>query len=290
MPFIRQHSLAVGLALMFALTWPFYSALGLVVGYGLSFACLVVTGLAQGTEGIKSLLRRFLLWRVGVRWYITVLIGPFALYSGVVAFCHLWGSPTLDFTRTPAAEIFGTSRPLWLFIVPFFIIDAITNGEELAWRGFVLPRCQRRFSALTASVIIGVIWGLWHLPKLVPAGGPQDFAYIILHNVAASVLYTWIYNSTAGSLLLVSLFHAAFNTAYVFLAAAPGAAGYTFMRAFMLIGECLAAGVVVAKAGPVALSRRAPVLDLPCPFAEDTNTAKLGAQMPKASAERECQS
>jgi uncharacterized protein len=159
MQLIKQHSLVIGIVLMFALTWPFYQALGLFVGYGLAAACLIATALTQGADGVKSLLRRFLLWRVSYLWYLVVIIGPFALYAVAVALYHLLGGTSTG-SNTLAPSLLGRSGNLWLWVVPFFILDAITNGEELAWRGFVLPRFQTRFNALASSVITGAIWGL----------------------------------------------------------------------------------------------------------------------------------
>jgi hypothetical protein len=71
--FFKRHSLVIGIVLMFALTWPFYSALGLFVGYGLALASLIMTGLTEGRAGVHALLRGFLIWRVGVQWYLLIL-------------------------------------------------------------------------------------------------------------------------------------------------------------------------------------------------------------------------
>jgi hypothetical protein len=74
--FLERHSLSVGVALMFALTWPFYARLGLFVGYGLALAALVMTGLTQRSAGVRALLGRFVIWRVDLRWYLVVLLVP----------------------------------------------------------------------------------------------------------------------------------------------------------------------------------------------------------------------
>jgi membrane protease YdiL (CAAX protease family) len=252
--FFKRHSLSIGLALMFALTWPLYAKLGLFVGYGLAAACLIVTALTRGTAGIMALLRRFLLWRVAAKWYAVVLALPIALYTTAMLLQTILSGAPPDFANTTSHTLFGDSPRIWLFIVPFFLVDAVTNGEELAWRGFVLPRYQTRFNALTSSLLVGVIWGVWHLPRVAPYGA-WAIAHAILHNVAVAVVFTWVYNSTRGSLLLVTLLHAAFNTAYVFLPVAPTAAGATMMSGVLLVVEYLAAAAVVIIARPSALSR-----------------------------------
>lgn len=255
MRFINRHSLIAGLVLMFVLTWPLYSALGLFVGYGLAAAALVVTGLTTGRGGVLSLLRRFLIWRLSVRWYLVVLILPMALYLAAITLHHLLGGPRIDLSATQARSLFGDRATMWLFVIPFFLVDVITNGEELAWRGFVLPRLQRRYGALVSSVILGAVWGLWHLPRLWSTGDPLSIVYTILHDIALAVLFTWVYNSTRGSLLIVTLFHAAFNTTYAFLPVSPAATGVPSIQLATLATEYLAAICVVFAAGAKNLSR-----------------------------------
>lgn len=254
MGFVKRHSLSIGLALMFAVTWPFYSQLGLLVGYGLAAAALIVTGLTQGANGTKALLRRFLVWRVGAKWYAVVFVIPVAIYMVALLLQALLSGAPPNFDDTLSRSVFGSSAPMWLFIVPFFLVEALTNGEELAWRGFVLPRYQTRFNALVSSLVVGVIWGLWHLPR-VATEGAWAIAHAILHNVALAVLFTWVYNSTRGSLLLATLFHAAFNTAYVFLPVAATGSGGILMGSVVLFVEYIAAIAVVAFARPADLSR-----------------------------------
>jgi membrane protease YdiL (CAAX protease family) len=87
--------------------------------------------------------------------------------------------------------------------------------EEVGWRGYALPRLQTRYRALAASVVLGVIWGCWHLPQwFLPATGQAakwPFVAFLLHTVAFSILLTWLYNHSEGSLWPVILAHAAFN-------------------------------------------------------------------------------
>ena len=89
--FLEIYSLPIGLLLMFALTWPLYAQLGLFVGYGLSLAALIMTGLTQGTAGVRSILGRFLVWRVGLSWYLVVLflLAAFARSGRNRALCRL---------------------------------------------------------------------------------------------------------------------------------------------------------------------------------------------------------
>jgi membrane protease YdiL (CAAX protease family) len=87
-------------------------------------------------------------------------------------------------------------------------------GEELAWRGFALPRLLTQYNALVASLILGVIWALWHLPLVWTEGGPmyhQPVWLLLVDITAESVLFTWVFLHTRGSVLIAMLFHGATN-------------------------------------------------------------------------------
>jgi membrane protease YdiL (CAAX protease family) len=92
----------------------------------------------------------------------------------------------------------------------------LINGEELAWRGFALPRLQGKYNALTSSIILGVIWGLFHLPLFFTVTGSSQadmsFVPFLVSTSILSVLFTWLFNNTRGSVLMAYLLHAATNT------------------------------------------------------------------------------
>lgn len=253
--FLKRHSLVMGIALMFALTWPVYAALGLFVGYGLALAALLMTCLTLGWAGVRALLRRFAIWRVGAQWYLLVLFGPAILALVAVGVHLMLGGPAPDFQNVEARQIFGASSHLWYLVAPFFLVDALTNGEEMAWRGYVLPRLQARLSALVSSLILGAVWGLWHLPKFWASGDIGSFALAVVHNVAMAVLFTWVYNNTRGSLLIVTLFHAAANTAYVFLPVVSTGDGNVTLHLILTGVEVVAAFAIALATGPARLSR-----------------------------------
>jgi uncharacterized protein len=115
----------------------------------------------------------------------------------------------------------------WFFLLPIFIQQLLFSsplGEEIGWRGFALPRLQARLGPLVASLIIGVIWAIWHLPLVWTAGHPlaeMPLYFHLAHMVVAAILFTWLYNGSGGSLLLVILFHTSMNVTGLFL---PGPA------------------------------------------------------------------
>ncbi|MFW5942899.1 MAG: CPBP family intramembrane glutamic endopeptidase, partial [Chloroflexota bacterium] len=265
--FLQRHSLIAGLLLMFALTWPIELAnsgllpfqvpfaLSLFLGWGFIFAALIMTGLTQSAQAVVTLLRRYTIWRVGPRWYLAAFLLYPAIFLSAVALNALLVGERLDFSATMARRFFGMSGTLPLFVLPFFLFDAVANGEEMGWRGYVLPRLQARHSALGASLILGLIWGVWHLPKFLgAASGP--FALFMVKTIGDAVLYTWLYNNTRGSLLLVTIFHAAGNTAGFFLPVANTVSSNNIgalVIAVVLI--TLIALVVTVHAGPERLSR-----------------------------------
>lgn len=267
---LKQHSLLAGFILMFLFTWPLdlgaaaqsrgwldldiLSTLALLVGYGFVAAALVMTGITAGKAGLIALLRRFLIWRVGLGWYVVVLLGPAALSLIASGFQFLWGSSPPDFANVYARQIFGSEASLWIFVLPFLLSQLLMNGEEIFMRGYALPRLQARYNALVASLVLGVIWTAWHLPKFLTAGSNQSDASIwvyLIHTLALAILFTWIYNSTRGSLLLVTLFHAAYNTSAIFLPdLETGIAG--------VVVYWLATIIVILVAGPATLAGRKP--------------------------------
>ena len=227
--FLKRHALVIGIVLMFALTWPIDLAyLGLLplrvpfvlylfLGWGFGIASVIMTALTLGKAGVISLLKRYVHWRVGWKWYLAALfLGPALIAGGVFLNAALTGI-TPDFSTVMAYKIFGASASLLVFIVPFFIIDFIANGEEIGWRGYVLPRLQTKYGGLASSLILGVIWGFWHLPKYLTHWNTVTFLWFMAHMLSASIIYTWLYNGTRGSLLLVTLFHASTNAAGVFM-------------------------------------------------------------------------
>ncbi len=269
--FLRRHSMILGLLLMFVLTWPIDLsnagvlpfrvpfAVYIFLGWGFIFAALIMTGLTLGKEGVINLLRRYLLWRVNGKWYLVAFFLIPALNYLAVLLNAVFTQTPIDYSSALAYDIFGPAANLLLLIVPFFLFDAIANGEEMGWRGYVLPRLQAKHSALIASLILAILWAFWHVPKFVTHWNTITFFWFIVDEIAKAILMTWMYNNTRGSLLLVTLFHASFNTAGLLLPIANNLTDTNMnMRAFISLLELIAAVIVVIYAGPDQLSRTEP--------------------------------
>ena len=175
---------------------------------GPTLAAFVMVRVTEGKAGPKRLLRRYVQWRVKLRWYLFVLL------------------------VIPAAEVFGaivvpgalaSYQPVTLGLVAGYPLAFVTTlvlggplGEEPGWRGFALPRLQVACGPLGGGVVLGVMWALWHLPlfwtgvwtPLSPANVVMFIAMITL----LTVVMTWVFNNVAGSLLITMLMHASFNT------------------------------------------------------------------------------
>jgi hypothetical protein len=113
----------------------------------------------------------------------------------------------------------------WWVFLPFVFLQQVTigsaMGEELGWRGYALPQLQARYSALYASIILGLLWGIWHLPLYWTAGNARttmSVGWLLAGLVLEAILYTWVFNHTKGSLLLALLFHASTAVTSLFLA------------------------------------------------------------------------
>ena len=159
----------------------------------------------EGWAGVRGLLTQWVRWRVAPRWYAIALgIPALVVVASALLFLALGGP------LPPALP-----GSIWL-AVPLMLIAFVVGGllEETGWRGYALPRLQPRVGALWASIILGVVHACWHLPLFfIPGAGFDTIAFpvYVVITIALSVLFTWMYNSTGHSLLLVSIAHASVN-------------------------------------------------------------------------------
>jgi membrane protease YdiL (CAAX protease family) len=199
--------------------------------FGPTFAAIILTVIYAGRVGLRELLGRLLVWRVGVQWYIFVLLWP-ALFSLLTTAIHiLSGGSAPDFANPPIMSLYPLPPeaktvgllPLLVFVFLQQTFIGSSMGEEIGWRGYALPRLLKTKNALYASLILGVIWGIWHLPRFFSQGNPLVnvfFGWFFLGIVADTIFFTWIYNNTKGSLLLVLLFHTSIAITSLFLSTA----------------------------------------------------------------------
>jgi membrane protease YdiL (CAAX protease family) len=231
---LARHPLVSFFVLAYSLTWlawsPWYlsedgigllpydgegvsdylNTVALIVGPTLS--AFIMTGVTEGREGVRRLVRRIVLWRVGFRWYLFVLLGIPAIL-------------VLSTVLVPGAmasfKASAVPSTLFLYVVagPIFLFAGGPVFEEIGWRGFALPRLQRMHGPLLGSLILGTLWALWHLPLFLipswdtPHGSALDVAAFVVWAVAITVIFTWVFNNTKGSVLMVILAHGSINSA-----------------------------------------------------------------------------
>jgi len=193
---------------------PFAVSAALAPFAGPCLAAFILTGLTEGRAGIHRLLRRIVLWRVvGFQWYLFALVGiPAITMLGAVVLPGVLAS-----FQTPALSLllaYPTS-----FVVSLLIGGPL--GEEPGWRGFALPRLQQLQGPLIGSLILGILWAFWHLPYFwmpewgTPKSNILDIVWFALAAIALTVIYTWVFNNTKGSLLIVILVHASNDAFFI---------------------------------------------------------------------------
>jgi hypothetical protein len=217
-----RTALATFVLLAFALTWVVWvpralesagvldgrwaSELGAVWSYGPAIAA-VLTAALSGRGALRELGARLTRWRFGVRWWAVVLVGPAGLWLATAGLHGLLGG---DWSEVrPAALGAGLAG-----LAPLLLLLALTDGlgEELGWRGFALPRLLRRTGPVAASLLLGVVWAVWHAPLhwtggMVLEGSPLWLLLVQLP--VCAVLYTWVFLHTGGSALAAVALHAA---------------------------------------------------------------------------------
>jgi membrane protease YdiL (CAAX protease family) len=190
--------------------------------FGPAISALVVTGVSEGRDGLAGLLSRLFIWRVGLRWYlISLLLVPAVGLMIAVVYVLLNGLAA----ELPEAEYWHSTlwQQILVWVAGIWLGVVIAPGEELGWRGYALPRLQARVHPLAASVLLGLFWGIWHFDGLVsnPATGYSliEVLEFLAGTISASVIYTWLFNNTQGSILIASIFHAAYDVTVIWVAA-----------------------------------------------------------------------
>jgi uncharacterized protein len=262
---IKKHPFFVYTLLAFSISWAgwlvliltntapgFFNPWKLLAAFGPSLAGLLVIGIKSGKAGLLEIWEQLTRIKVNWVWYLISLVLPPALMLTSLGIHILLGGTGLAFNDL--AEIY---RVIPVFVLVFFFS---VLGEEIGWRGYALPWLQERFNALESSLILGLIWALWHLPLFWLPGDFHEqlpLIWFLLQTVAITVLYTWIYNATNNSLFMILLLHTASNTAFGVLPMLPEAASGSLRPAWILnVLLVLVAGFVVWRNGPKTLTRQ----------------------------------
>ena len=240
---LKIHPLAAFFLLACAISWAIEIPLALTVrgiirtgipfslhylaGYGPMLAAIVMTGLAGGKTGLKGLFERIGKWRVKPVWWL-VAMTPLGIYllAGLFQWGQLYGRlykpGILNMQDMFQWVILGQWSALlnlgWVNFLPGLGFVALPMwvltfglGEEAGWRGYALPRLQKDRSPLSASLILWILWAFWHLPLFFYSYSFSILPGFLAGLLAGAITLTWLYNSTGGSILMVALWHGAFN-------------------------------------------------------------------------------
>lgn len=226
---VARHSLPLYFLLAYAFSWAIEIPVALSVqgvisaqvppalyyfaSFGPFLAALVVVTATEGLPGLRRLFSGLAKWRVGRDYAIFAVLMPPILFAIAVLVSRLlqghWPDLRLlgDIDYLPRLGVLGV---LGLWLLTFGL------GEETGWRGFALPRLQASRSAFSSALIVGVLHTFWHLPAFFfrdtyTAMGLLGLPMLFVSVVSASIIMTWLYNGTRGSLLMIVLFHGLFN-------------------------------------------------------------------------------
>lgn len=172
--------------------WPF-------ILWGIALGGAFVAGVVDGKAGLKTYFSRIVRVRAGIQWYAIALLTPFVLAASAFGLNILTG-----------AQVSG-KLPEFGKVAVLFVLFFLTNAmEEPGFRGFSLPRFMASRSAFAASLIVGILHAIWHLPLVI---GGESSILDLLHPLCGAFLFTWIFNHTNGSVFLAMLLHASSDVA-----------------------------------------------------------------------------
>lgn len=224
---VQRHQLLAAYAIAFLLAWgpmlamlagwrdwlpsPLILIFAMLVGWASAIGAVVVSAISGGREEVGRLLGRFLIWRVGFHWYTVAFFLMALIILGAIGLHVLFGGvmPFLPFTASTSIGMTSAT------FIGMMLIGPLANTEEILWRGFAFPRLQSRYGWLLGSLLLAIPEILLHLPHFFD---PDSIFYRTVgifwfsaFSFAAVILYTWVFNHTKGSLIIVTLLHASQN-------------------------------------------------------------------------------
>lgn len=214
-----------------------------LVGYGPMVAALLLTWIIDGRSGIRELVGRVLKWRVRPVWWLAAA-SPLIAFGCLAVGQRLLQGRWVDFGLLGQVQFLPDlgwgALILWVFTFGF--------GEEMGWRGYALPRLQGERSALSATLILSLFLAIWHVPAFFYLYDSSILVGWLVGMLAGAIVFTWFYNSSGGSILMVALWHGAFN----FISGSQAGDGVT--AAILSTGVMVWAVVLILLYKPANLS------------------------------------
>lgn len=233
---IRKHSILIYIILTFVISWggvllligskiiqatteqttKLFPYVLLITIMGPGLASILLTSLNEGREGLREIVTRLLKWRVGLYWYASaLLIAPLTVVTSLIVLSQFSHEFLPGFLSTQNKE---TMEGLFTTNLLFLLFVALLTGflEELGWTGFAIPRLRLRYGLFTTGIIVGFLWGAWHLvSNLWGSSASAGMLPIALYMAALlftflppyRILMVWVYDNTK-SLFVAILMHA----------------------------------------------------------------------------------
>ncbi len=196
--------------------WPLGFSAHYLAAYGPVLSAVLVSALTSGKEGLRKLLGGMIYWKVRPVWWI-IAVSPVILYFLMSALNYFLTGFFYNIKLLGEIKFF----PNYGFWTLLLWILTYGLGEEVGWRGFALPRLQKNRSALSATIILWIFWSIWHIPAFFYLYESSILIPFLIGQFAGAIFFTWLFNSTAGSTLMVIIFHGTFN----FITASKGGEG-----------------------------------------------------------------
>jgi len=222
----------------------------LLGGLSPTFAALITSRMVYGSSGIRMVFSAFKRGGFSPLWFLIPVVLPFIIALAAIA---LW---------IPLGGSYDFVSVELMLIIPFLIQSLIMNvWEEIGWRGFALPALQQRYSALLSALIVGVVWSVWHWPHFIVVDSHMlvNYGSVLIFigvTISSSIIYTWLYNSTRGNLVVPWLLHAMTNSVFpIFFY--TGLSG--LIAPYMLLVFVVFAILLIFIYRPDSLSRGTPV-------------------------------
>ncbi len=217
-----------------------WTNLGFFGAWGPLVAALSLVAKEKGFSGVKNLLKKGTDYKFGKRWWVVV----FLLFPALISIAYIISIATEGVI--PPSEADGS-----YWFLPFIFFSVLFTGgplqEEFGWRGYALPRLQAAYTPFASSLILGLIWAVWHLPQFLVPPEKTGMFYItpvwsfVLTVMAATFIYTWVYHHTNGSLLGALVLHTQMNLCFWVLPVLYTDTGYLWILGLFT----MAAAVVV---------------------------------------------
>ena len=222
------------------------SPLNILAVWAPALSAILLLRMLKGKGGPQTLFRLIRRWRVGIQWYLFILLYPAVIWFLARAIDIVLGQ-SFEFT-IPILTYFPLEQAYMVIVALVFALPSAL-GEELGWRGFALPRLQAKYNALVSSIMLGLFWAVWHIPMWIANNiMGLDLLKLGVSTTICAIIFTWVYNNTGGSLLLAWLFHASLTIT-----------GYFLQTPLTLTDDILKWGVIiliVVMAGSSHLSRK----------------------------------